>query len=94
MAPTDRVASGTEETGTSQTWKHFDQVGVGDIRFSPTGEARTVADQLRAPVNDILWHQGKLYISHFQTISVLESEGTQPSGHPPNLSPTPPVAVD
>lgn len=31
-----------------------------------------VADQLNGPVTDILWHQGRLYISHRGKISVVE----------------------
>jgi glucose/arabinose dehydrogenase len=46
------------------------------IRLVPSGPNATitevVADQLNSPVNDILWHQGKLYISHRGKISVAE----------------------
>ena len=46
------------------------------IRLVPSGPGvittEVVADQLNAPVNDILWHQGKLYISHRGKISVVE----------------------
>jgi glucose/arabinose dehydrogenase len=46
------------------------------IRLIPSGPralvTEVVADQLNSPVNDILWHQGKLYISHRGKISVAE----------------------
>lgn len=50
------------------------------LRIIPTGQTgqmrtEVIADQLSAPVNDILWHQGRLYISHRGKISVLESNG-------------------
>jgi glucose/arabinose dehydrogenase len=44
-------------------------------RVVPAGErfrVDIVADQLSGPVNDILWHRGRLYISHRGKISVLE----------------------
>ena len=50
------------------------------LRLHPTGQPgvtrpEVVADQLCSPVNDILWHQGRLYISHRGKISVLERDG-------------------
>jgi glucose/arabinose dehydrogenase len=50
------------------------------LRLHPTGQPgvtrqEVVADQLCSPVNDILWHQGKLYISHRGKISVVERDG-------------------
>jgi glucose/arabinose dehydrogenase len=49
------------------------------LRLMPDGplgaRPEIVVDQLCAPVNDILWHQGKLYISHRGKISVLENDG-------------------
>ncbi len=35
-------------------------------------DAKIVADELSGPVTDLLWHQGRLYISHRGKISVLE----------------------
>lgn len=46
------------------------------LRVSPGGEMHIAADQLGGPINDILWHQGRLYISHFRKISALEPDGT------------------
>jgi glucose/arabinose dehydrogenase len=45
------------------------------LRISPGGGRRVVADQLEGPVNDIMWHQGHLYISHRGKISRLEHNG-------------------
>ena len=40
---------------------------------NPAGNTGTVvADQLSGPVTDLLWHDGRLYISHRGKISVLE----------------------
>jgi hypothetical protein len=41
-------------------------------RISQSGAMAIVADPLNGPVNDIMWHQGKLYISHRGKISALE----------------------
>lgn len=41
-------------------------------RITPSGEISLVADQLSGPVNDLLWHQGRLYVSHRGKISVVE----------------------
>jgi glucose/arabinose dehydrogenase len=46
------------------------------LRVTPAGEMAIVAEQLGGPINDILWHQGRLYISHFGKISALEPDGT------------------
>jgi glucose/arabinose dehydrogenase len=40
-------------------------------RVSPDGELTIVADQLNGPVTDLLFHDGRLYISHRGKISVL-----------------------
>jgi glucose/arabinose dehydrogenase len=45
------------------------------LRVTTGGEMHIVADQLGGPINDILWHDGKLYISHFGKISVMEADG-------------------
>jgi glucose/arabinose dehydrogenase len=42
------------------------------LHVAPNGAITVVAEQLNPPVNDLLWHQGKLYISHKGKISVLE----------------------
>ena len=42
------------------------------FKFSPSGQRTIVTDQLDGPVNDLLWHQARLYISHRGKISVLE----------------------
>ena len=39
-----------------------------------------VADQLSGPVTDLMWHQGRLYISHWGKISVLEKGVTVHGG--------------
>lgn len=41
------------------------------------GEMQVVADQLSAPITDLLWHDGRLYISHRGKISVLERDGVR-----------------
>lgn len=45
------------------------------LRVSPAGEFTIVADQLGGPINDLLWHDGLLYLSHFGKISALEAGG-------------------
>jgi glucose/arabinose dehydrogenase len=45
------------------------------LRVSQDGAMAIVAEQLGGPINDILWHQGQLYISHFGKISVLDRDG-------------------
>jgi len=45
------------------------------LRFSSAGDVHVVAEQLQGPVTDILWHDGKLFISHKGKISVLRGEG-------------------
>jgi hypothetical protein len=45
------------------------------LRISPTGHMAIVAEQLGGPINDLLWHQGRLFISHFGKISALERDG-------------------
>lgn len=53
-----------------------DPVAPGRIlRVSQTGQMSYVADQLGGPINDLLWHNGRLYISHFGKISALETDG-------------------
>ena len=43
-------------------------------RVSQAGELSIVADQLNGPVTDLLFHDGRLYISHRGKISVLEGD--------------------
>jgi glucose/arabinose dehydrogenase len=45
------------------------------LRVSPDGGMAIVAEQLGGPINDILWHNGRLYISHFGKISVRQPDG-------------------
>jgi len=43
------------------------------VPIAPSGyRIEVVADQLNGPVTDILWHQGRLYISHRGKVSVVE----------------------
>lgn len=42
-------------------------------RFGVDGSVELIADQLNGPVNDILWHQGKIYVAHRGKISVIDS---------------------
>lgn len=45
------------------------------LKVSPSGQVETViSDGLRAPVNDLLWHAGTLYIAHRGAISRLTSD--------------------
>jgi glucose/arabinose dehydrogenase len=46
------------------------------LRVTPAGEIAIVAEQLGGPINDLLWHRGRLYVSHFGKISALERDGT------------------
>src|SRR4051812_12903920 len=41
------------------------------VRIDTAGHIELVADQLNAPITDLLWHGGRLYISHRGKISVL-----------------------
>lgn len=45
------------------------------LRVTADGQQETLVEQgLEAPVNDLLWHENKLYVSHRGKISVLENE--------------------
>lgn len=47
------------------------------LRVTPTGGLTVVAQEgLNGPVNDLLWHDGRLFISHRGKISALEADGT------------------
>jgi len=59
------------------------EAGYGDeaaqpriLRVSPQGQIQVLraSQYLNGPVNDLLWHDGRLYISHRGKISVLEGE--------------------
>jgi glucose/arabinose dehydrogenase len=53
-----------------------DPVAPGRIlRISPDGSINTLVDRLDSTINDLLWHQGRLYISHFGKISTVDSNG-------------------
>lgn len=48
------------------------------LRITPAGEMATVAEAntgLMGPITDIMWHQGRLYVSHFNKISMLGADG-------------------
>ena len=47
------------------------------LRFAPNGTREVIADQLSGPVTDLLWHEGRLFISHRGKISALESAGVR-----------------
>jgi glucose/arabinose dehydrogenase len=44
------------------------------FRINHSGDSEIVADHLNGPVTDLLWHGGKLYISHKGKVSVLEGQ--------------------
>jgi glucose/arabinose dehydrogenase len=44
-------------------------------RIGGDGEAKVIAEQLNGPVTDILWHEGRLYVSHKTKISVVGEDG-------------------
>ena len=43
------------------------------LRVSTSGVVESVAQNLSAPITDLLWHAGKLFISHRGKVSVLEN---------------------
>jgi glucose/arabinose dehydrogenase len=43
------------------------------LMLTPRGVPVVMADHLNGPVNDLLWYQGRLYISHRGKISVLDA---------------------
>lgn len=45
------------------------------FRVAPDGAITRVADEFIGPITDILWHQGRLYVSHRGKISVIEPDG-------------------
>jgi glucose/arabinose dehydrogenase len=44
------------------------------FRINRSGKSEIIADHLSGPVTDVLWHQGKLYLSQKGKISVLEGK--------------------
>jgi glucose/arabinose dehydrogenase len=46
------------------------------VRVSPQGDVRLVTDRLVAPVSDLLWHDGRLLVSHRGRISAVEPDGS------------------
>ena len=48
------------------------------IRVTTAGKVEVVAEKgLHGPVNDLLWHEGRMYVSHRGRISVLEGESVR-----------------
>lgn len=43
------------------------------LRIDANGERTVLTDRLNGPVTDLLWHDGRLYISHRGKISVMEA---------------------
>jgi glucose/arabinose dehydrogenase len=57
-------------------YAYGDPVAPGRVlRISKNGAMKYVAEQLTGPITDLLWHQGRLYISHFRKISALGADG-------------------
>jgi glucose/arabinose dehydrogenase len=46
------------------------------LRISPSGQITRYADGFQGPITDILWHQGRLFVSHRGKISAVEANGT------------------
>lgn len=45
------------------------------LRISPQGEVRLMTDQLNGPITDLLWHDGRLLVSHRGKVSSIEPDG-------------------
>lgn len=45
-------------------------------RITRDGEMKIVADHLNGPITGLLWHQGRLYISHKTKVSIINDDGT------------------
>ena len=43
------------------------------LRVNPSGEVEVIAEQLSAPITDLLWHENKLYVSHRGKVSLIEN---------------------
>ncbi|MDB5241475.1 MAG: putative glucose/sorbosone dehydrogenase, precursor [Spirosoma sp.] len=46
------------------------------LRITPAGQITRFAEGFQGPVTDILWHQGKLYVSHKGKISAVGANGS------------------
>ncbi len=46
------------------------------FRITPEGETSRYAEGFNGPITDILWHEGKLFVSHRGKISVVNADGT------------------
>lgn len=46
------------------------------LRIMPDGSREVVADGLNGPVTDLLWHDGRMYVSHRGKISAIEPDGS------------------
>jgi len=46
------------------------------LRLSDEGGVSVVTDRLNGPVTDLLWHDGRMYVSHRGKISVIEQTGS------------------
>jgi glucose/arabinose dehydrogenase len=47
------------------------------LRISPAGQITRFADGFLGPITDILWHNGKLYVSHKGKITAVDNDGTR-----------------
>jgi glucose/arabinose dehydrogenase len=47
------------------------------LKLGPSGDRQVVASGLNAPITDVLWHEGRLYVSHRGKISVLEGNAVR-----------------
>jgi len=57
-------------------YAYGDPVGAARIlRVSRDGAMRYVADQLNGPITGLLWHEGRLYVSHSGKVSVVDQNG-------------------
>ncbi len=45
------------------------------LRLTPSGALSVVTEALVGPVTDLLWHQGRLYVSHRGAVSRIEPDG-------------------
>lgn len=46
------------------------------FRITPTGQITRYAEGFNGPITDILWHQGRMYVSHRGKISAVGEDGT------------------
>lgn len=46
------------------------------FRITQAGEIARLSDNFIGPITDLLWHQGKLYVSHVGKISTVAADGT------------------